>query len=155
MNIIERPLKNGKRFNNPKMIVVHAMGEYLETKEGMVFAPNFLESIGLSAHALIVPNGDVMMCRPERKGAYHARGFNTDSLGVEFLVKGVHNYGTFLEAIKTDYVTPEQYEAGHELIRKWVNDYSIETIVRHSDISPERKVDPGTGFKWDEFLEFI
>jgi len=155
LNIVERPLPKGGKYNKPKMIVVHAMAEYLETKDGLTFAPNFLEKIGLSAHALIVPNGDVMICRPDDKGAYHARGFNNGSLGVEFLVHGAHNYGSFLKAIKTDYVTDKQYEAGSELVRQWVNDYSIKTIVRHSDISPERKCDPGSGFAWSSFLEMI
>jgi len=155
MNVIERPLPKGNKYNNPKMIVVHAMAEYLHTKEGLVFAPDFLEKIGLSAHALIIPNGDVMICRPDNKGAYHARGFNTDSLGVEFLVRGVHDYGSYISEIKKDYVTDAQYEAGSELVRQWVNDHSIKTIARHSDISPERKVDPGAGFHWDEFLEMI
>lgn len=155
MHIIERPLSKGNKYNKPKMIVVHAMAEYLETKEGLTFAPNFLDKIGLSAHALIIPNGDVMICRPDHQGAYHARGFNTDSLGVEFLVRGAYNYGSFIKAIQSDYVTDAQYEAASELVRQWVNNHSIKTIVRHSDISPERKVDPGTGFKWDEFLEMI
>jgi AmpD protein len=131
------------------------MGEYINNNGELYFAPNWLEYLGLSAHALIVPNGDVMICRTDHQRAYHARGFNTDSLGIEFLVSGEHNYATFLETIKTDWVTTAQYEAGAELVRKWVNDHNIANIKRHSDISPGRKVDPGTGFKWPAFLNLV
>ena len=154
MNIIERPLKAGNQFNNPKLIVIHAMGEYINDDKP-IFAPDFLEKYGLSAHALIVPNGDVMICRPEQSGAYHARGYNTDSLGVEFLVKGIYDYGSFLDAIKTDWITKEQWKAGIELVQSWIKKYNITDVRRHSDISPGRKVDPGTGFKWQEFKNEI
>jgi AmpD protein len=116
-------------------------------------ARDWLDFLKLSAHALIHPNGEIEICRPPDAGAYHARGHNTDSLGIEFLVAGVHDYGTFLETIKTDWCTPEQYKAGAELVNQWRFDFDIGMIVRHSDISPGRKVDPGTGFKWREFME--
>ena len=152
MKIIERPLKSGSKTNKPDLIVVHAMAEYINDPDP-IFAPNFLEKYGLSAHALIVPNGDVMMCREENQGAYHAKGHNTNSLGVEFLVDGDHNYASFIEKIKTDWVTPEQWQAGIELMQHWKSRYNIKEIVRHSDISPGRKVDPGAGFDWLKFNE--
>ena len=59
MNIIERPLSSGGiHENHPRLIVVHAMAEYIIDPEP-IFAPNFLEKYKLSAHALITPNGDV------------------------------------------------------------------------------------------------
>ncbi len=156
MNIIERPLPDGSSSRNePELIVVHCMGEYINDNGELYFAPDWLEHLGFSAHALIVPNGDVMICRPESKGAYHARNFNKDSLGVEFLVHGEYNYATWLDAIKTDWVTPEQYQAGAELVRSWVTAHNITKIKRHSDISPGRKVDPGAGFRWPEFLQAV
>jgi len=152
MNIIERQLPDGPRFksgpnkgdqipNNPHEIIIHAMGEYINDKAAK-FAPNFLEEYGLSAHALIVPNGDVMICRQTDECAHHALGHNIDSLGVEFLVHGLHDYGSFLEAIKTDWVTPEQYAAGIELVSTWRKGFNIKG----------RKVDPGAGFKWEYFI---
>ncbi len=162
MNIIERPLKAGNQFNNPKLIVIHAMAEYI-IDPSPIFAPDFLEKYGLSAHALIVPNGDVMICRGDQTGAYHARGFNTDSLGVEFLVPGAHDYGTFINTMKTDWATREQLSAGIELVSGWCKKYGIDPydeddkkgVKRHSDISPGRKLDPGTGFNFNNFLSGI
>src|SRR5210317_1860024 len=101
------PLEAGSKHNRPKMIVVHSMGEFLLDPHP-IHATDFLEKIGLSAHALVAPSGNIYICRDDDQGAYHAKGYNTDSLGIEFLVAGHHNYGSFLETIKTDWVTDEQ-----------------------------------------------
>ncbi len=149
-------LEAGASENKPRMIVVHAMGEFILDKHP-IHASDFLPKYGLSAHVLVEPEGDLIICREEDQGAYHARGFNTDSLGIEFLVQGHHNYASFIEAIKSPYVLPEQWEAGIAHVRHWVNKYDIHRskVVRHSDISPGRKVDPGAGFQWDRFLDEV
>ena len=154
--IKHEPLEAGNKHNKPKMIVVHYMGEFI-TDPYPIHAQDFLAKLGLSAHALICPNGDVIVCRCDDEGAYHARGYNTDSLGVEFLVQGNHDYTSFIETIKTDYVTAAQWDAGVEVVKNWATAWNIpkEKVVRHCDISPGRKVDPGTGFKWTEFQNKI
>jgi len=136
------------------MIVVHSMGEFINDPHP-IHASDFLVKMGYSAHALISPNGDVYVCRDDDQGAYHARGYNTDSLGVEVLVEGHHNYGTFLEAIKTDWVTLAQMDTLTEVVKSWLSAYDIKRLVRHSDISPGRKVDPGAGFNWTGFIEGV
>ena len=154
MNIIERHLSHGAEKNNPKLIVIHAMGEYIKDPDSML-AVDFLDREEYSAHALILPNADVMICRRPDQGAYHARGFNTDSLGIEFLVQGEHDYGTFLKKIATNWVTKQQFSAGVELVKHWQAMYNIGRVERHSDLSPGRKLDPGTGFKWKQFKQLI
>lgn len=137
--------------NTPKLIVIHSMAEYIKDPE-RIYAPDFLDGYKLSAHALITPHGDNIRCRTDNQGAYHAKGYNTDSLGMEFLVKGKHDYSSFIDAIKSPYLEPEQYDAGLYQVREWLNLYPIERIARHSDLSPGRKVDPGDGFPWFDFL---
>lgn len=156
MNIIERPLPNGSKHNNPKRIVVHAMGEYIKDPNP-ILAVDFLHKLGYSAHALVLPNCDVMICRNTDQGAYHARGFNKDSLGIEFLVEGEHDYSSFIQTIKTDWLAPGQFEAGIELIQHWQSLFGIGVnyVDRHSDLSPGRKVDPGDGFPWKKFKQHI
>lgn len=154
--IIREPSEFGNKRNKPKMIVVHSMGEFIIDPHP-IHATDFLIKMGYSAHALIAPDGDIYLCRDDDQGAYHARGYNTDSLGIEFLVEGEHDYGSFLEAIKDDYISLDQWDAGVDAVRSWREAYEIPLakIVRHSDISPGRKVDPGTGFNWEQFIEEI
>jgi len=150
------PYPSSDYDNKPTRIVVHAMGEYIKTgKDTYTHAVAFLNDLKLSAHVLVAPNGDIYRCRYDDERASHAKGFNTDSLGIEFLVKGNHDYGTFLETIKTDYITHEQLDAGLEVVKEWLQLHNIKTIERHSDISPGRKVDPGEGFDWKEFVRKI
>ncbi len=144
----------GATENTPNRIIIHAMGENIA--DGKIYSANkFLDKIGLSAHALVLPDGDVIRMRADTQGAYHARGYNLDSLGVEFLVQGIHTYGSFIEAIKTDYITSEQYDSGVELVNQMLYDNDIKHINRHSDVSPGRKSDPGPGFPWIKFKDDV
>ena len=154
MEVFYTPLEHGSPVNVPALIVVHAMGEYILDPDP-IHAPDFLEKLGLSAHVLVAPNGDIYSCRDTDEGAWHARGYNKNSLGIEFLVEGEHDYGSFLKAIKNPWVKHEQLESGVTVVRTWLADYDIEKVVRHSDISPGRKVDPGEGFPWPEFNDLI
>lgn len=144
----------GNRVNHPDTIVVHAMGEYLKDKKTL-HATDFLNYYGLSAHALVDSNGNIFRCREDNERAWHARGHNTNSLGIEFLVKGEYNYSEFVKAIEGQWVTEEQYNAGLWQIKTWAALYGINTIVRHSDLSPGRKVDPGNGFPWERLVRDI
>ena len=146
------PLPKGPANQLPDRIVVHAMAEYI-THEGREYhAVDYLRMLGLSAHSLITPSGVRIRCRRENQGAWHAKGYNTNSLGVEVLVPGVHDYESFLDFIQHDYMMPSQYEAVVDQALDWIGDYDILHIDRHSDIDPTRKKDPGDGFPWNRFL---
>lgn len=156
MKTIDSYIPHGGGFiNNPNRIIVHAMGENIGDGVSVKHAVAFLNDIKLSAHILVSPNGDVYRCRADNEIAYHAKGHNTNTLGIEFLVQGSYNYSSFLNRIKTPYVTSLQIESGIEVIRNWIKLYNIKSIVRHSDVSPERKVDPDIGFPWEYLLNEI
>ena len=139
----------------PTMIVVHAMAEYVLADDGKSYehAPDFLERLGLSAHMLAAPDGALYRCREDLEGAYHARGFNVDSLGIEILLPGKHDYNTFLKGIATPlWCVGPQYAAVVQQCREWMRLHGISKVVRHSDLSPGRKLDPGMGFPWVKFM---
>ena len=142
----------GTAQNRPDAIVIHAMGEFIRDGEHRNHAVRFLDRYGISAHALAAPDGTVYRCREDLEQAWHARGFNRNSLGLETLVAGEHDYASFLQAINGPYVTDAQYRAILEQCIEWIEVYPIRRIVRHSDLSPGRKVDPGDGFPWRELL---
>lgn len=155
---MNRPSKYGPSIIEPKRGVIHAMGEYIFHDGKWLKAVDFLEVIGLSAHVLVEPSGQIIRCRNNNQGAWHAKaqGHNYKSLGIEFLVEGKHSYDSFCEAIKGPYLTPEQYEAGVKFVRKeWVKEIGILDYVRHSMIDPLNKQDPGDGFPFNDFLKDI
>jgi len=129
------------------------MGERIESHDGDYLAHAWLDRLGLHAHALVHPSGEIERMRDDSKIAYHARGHNSTSLGVEVLVPGVHTYATFAAAIaEPGWVGDRQLDALVKLVRHWRDTHGIRQIVRHSDISPGRKIDPGAGFPWAELI---
>jgi len=155
-------LEHGGGLQRPRRIVIHAMAEYISAdaktaraygrQPGSYHALQWLDVIKLSAHALVAPNGAIIRCRDDGQVAWHARGYNADSLGVEFLVPGIHNYTTFLKAMQGDYLPNAAYDAGVELVQSWVDHHDITEIVTHAEIDPNRKKDPGAGFPLNQFM---
>ncbi len=165
MNTAYIPLHKGPKEQTPKRIIVHAMAEYIHINEKDAdelniekrdyHAVEWLKVLGLSAHAFAIPSGLIIESRRPDQGAWHAKGHNEDTLGIEFLVPGLHDYVSFVEAIKKTYLTNKQYQAGKAWVLDQIKTNEIETIERHSDIDPSRKVDPGNGFPWVRLLQEI
>jgi len=164
-NIVTDLIEAGGGAQRPELLVIHAMGENIritepyKTSRGVVIPPGeypaheWLKLLGISAHYLLHPDGHFTKCRHTDLIAWHAKDFNTNSVGIEVLVEGVYTYEEFLEQIKTDWVKPAQYSSLLELGSEIYNWWEMKDLKRHSDLSPGRKYDPGTGFKWDWFRE--
>jgi N-acetyl-anhydromuramyl-L-alanine amidase AmpD len=153
MNIIQYPLNRGASSQEPDKAIHHAMAEYIFYKGKIRHALEFLEMIGLSAHILISPNGDIYECRKPDQGAYHAKGHNKNTLGCEWLLEGKWDYYSFIERIKTPYLTDTQFNKGCKYIGdRWVNRLGILYHTTHSRVDPKRKADPGDGFPWIKYL---
>ena len=155
MNIAKIPLPFGGGHLEPSKVIVHAMAEFV-IKDGRAYhAIEWLRKKKQSAHIFVTPSGTIIRSRGDDQVAWHAKaqGHNFKSLGIEFLVPGAHDYGSFLDTIKRDYLTPQQYSAGVEFCRKeWVNKLGILHFAKHSTIDPAMKEDPGGGFNWTQFL---
>lgn len=154
MIVSKLPLHKGAAHNSPKKIVIHSMSEFLKHGGYYIHAYTLLRKLGISAHRFIDPAGNMIISRDDTQGAYHAKGHNTDTLGVEFLVPGYHSYDEFLEAIKEPYITDKAFDTGIVLVKAWMNKWNIELdeVVTHSKIDPDRKFDPGAGFPLEDFL---
>jgi N-acetylmuramoyl-L-alanine amidase len=105
---------------------------------------------GVSAHYVVEEDGKTWSLVEESKRAWHAgagvwRGeadMNSASIGIE-IVNGGHNYGLpeFPEAQIDAVITLAQ-----GIIQRW--DIPQTGILGHSDMAPERKLDPGEKFPW-------
>ena len=155
MGIITKLSKNGRGQHIPERIILHSMSELFEHENKTIHASDFLEKIGLSAHYLICPSGEIMQTKLDTDIAYHAKNHNTGSIGIEFLVEGKHTYASFVEAIKSHYLSFAQHVSGVELMRELCSKHNMTEIVRHSDVSPSYKVDPGDGFAYEQILKDV
>lgn len=104
----------------------------------------------VSSHYLIDTNGDLYKLVDENKRAWHAGishwagrdNVNDYSIGIELQNSG-HEYG-YHQFLK------EQMQCLIDLLAEITTNYNIlpYNIVGHSDIAPERKMDPGELFDW-------
>lgn len=110
----------------------------------------------VSAHYLITEEGQVVQLVPESKRAWHAgRSFwrgksnvNGASIGIELANPGhTCGYRPFPD---------EQIEALVPLLHRIVKTYDIPraNVVGHSDVAPQRKLDPGELFPWERLAEY-
>lgn len=142
-----------------KKIVIHAMGEFIENGEIDYYAPDFLRKIGLSAHFFVTPSGVIIQGRDANNIAWHAKGYNYETIGIEILVPGLHTYETFLDTIvEPEWYTKIQFEEAINLVKylkRQISSLTDNWLIRHSDLSPTRKKDPGKGFPWEDFCRKV
>jgi len=159
MNIVEMPQIGTQTIQVPDTIVIHAMAEYIDTEPFDMSAYDLLRGMGLSAHFLVTPSGLSLKCCGEQRMCYHAKGHNMNSIGIEILVPGLHTYATFAARIMdTKWCYHQaQWDEAVALVRYLMDAWDISPgcVVRHSELSPGRKVDPGEGFEWQAFRKEI
>ncbi len=128
-----------------KYIVIHYTGmKNLES----AYSKLTNNSSNVSCHYLISRKGTIFNLLPPNINAWHAgksqwknkKSLNEYSIGIELENKG-HQYGY-------DFFTIRQYCSLKKLIYFILKNYYIneENILFHSDISPNRKKDPGEKF---------
>lgn len=149
------------------LIVVHSIslppGEYGNDSIEQFFQnqldknqhPYFEEihEMQVSSHLLIKRTGEVVQFVPFHERAWHAGQSNYQgrercndfSIGIE------------LEGTDTDTFEDVQYTQLVRIISALQLTYPdiSDNITGHSDISPGRKLDPGSGFDWGKLNDFI
>ncbi len=136
-----------RRPKNIKFIIFHYTGMKKE-----VDAINRLinPKTKVSSHYLIKNNGEILKLVPDLYIAWHAgisdwknyRSINKNSIGIEISNPG-HKY-------KYPKFNKNQIKSLLKLSKYLVKKYKIKSkyILGHSDISPDRKKDPGEKFPW-------
>jgi N-acetylmuramoyl-L-alanine amidase len=104
----------------------------------------------VSAHYVVDERGEISQLVPEARRAWHAGlsswegvcDINSRSIGIEIANPG-HEFGY------PDFPDP-QIEAVIALCRDILHRHHIraDRVLAHSDIAPERKIDPGEKFPW-------
>ena len=114
------------------------------------------KSSKVSCHYLVNRKGKVFNMVPDKKIAWHAgkskwknfKNLNKTSIGIELVNKG-HNFGY-------QNFTKIQIMSLINLCKKLKKKYNIRNsnFLGHSDIAPQRKIDPGEKFPWKKLSKF-
>jgi len=135
-----------------KFIIIHYTGMRNQS-EALKRLCEFNSKV--SAHYFIKNNGKLLNLVPDLYEAWHAgksswknyKSLNRNSIGVEINNPGHENgYVKFKE---------KQLSTLNKLLRKLIKKYKIKinNILGHSDISPNRKKDPGEKFPWKKLAK--
>ena len=154
LELIEAPSPNfEQRLSPPDLIVLHYTG--MATGEAALARLCDPTPPRVSSHYLVEEDGRIFRLVAEERVAWHAgasfwkgrRGLNAVSIGIEIVNPG-HEFG----------YRPFPAAQIDSLIRllddvrsRW--DVANGRIVGHSDIAPDRKVDPGELFPWKRLAE--
>ena len=134
--------------NRIKFIIIHYTGM---RKESAAIKRLQDPKSKVSSHYLIKRNGEIINLVPDLFEAWHAgasswkhyKSLNKNSIGIEITNPGhQHGYKRF---------SKKQILSLQKLLNVLVKKYKIKKkyILGHSDISPNRKKDPGEKFPWE------
>ena len=137
---------------NIKFIIIHYTGMDKELS-----AINRLCNIKskVSAHYFIKKNGSILNLVPPLYEAWHAgksswknlKSLNSCSIGIE-----IHNSG---HDNKYENFSEKQIISTKKLLKWLIRKYKVnlKNVLGHSDISPDRKKDPGEKFPWKKLAK--
>ena len=130
-----------------KFIVFHYTGMKSEKK---AIEKLLNHNSKVSCHFLIKNNGDIIKMVPETYQAWHAgisgwkkfKSLNKNSIGIEITNPGHEfKYKKFSKKQISSIIKLTKY-----LVKKFK--INLKSILGHSDIAPDRKLDPGEKFPW-------
>jgi N-acetylmuramoyl-L-alanine amidase len=142
--------KRAKKFI--KFIIIHYTGMKKESEAIKILCNR---NSKVSSHYFVRNSGEVLNLVPDLYRAWHAgdshwkkfRSLNRYSIGIEINNPGhEHGYKKF---------SSKQITSLSKLLRYLINKYNIKkkNILGHSDISPNRKKDPGEKFPWKQLAK--
>jgi N-acetylmuramoyl-L-alanine amidase len=143
---------NKRKSKQIKFLIFHYTGMRKES-DAIERLTNIQSEV--SSHYLIKKNGEIVVMVPDIYVAWHAgksfwknfKSLNKNSIGIEITNPG-HEYGY-------KKFTQKQIASLKKILRYLSKKYKIkkENILGHSDISPDRKKDPGERFPWQKLAK--
>jgi N-acetylmuramoyl-L-alanine amidase len=133
------------------------------TDEGLADSLRILTQQQVSSHYLLSDESPPRIYRlvPEDRRAWHAgesawknhAGLNASSIGIEIVNPGLVKQADGSSAFAP--YPPEQIELLVALVKDIVARHQIlpERVLGHSDIAPQRKIDPGAAFPWKRLAD--
>ena len=136
-----------RKLSNIKFIIFHYTGM---KKENDAINKLTKEGSKVSSHYFVKNNGEILTLVPDLYISWHAgisswkkfKSINKYSIGIEISNKG-HDY-------EYKNFNKKQIKSIVRLSNFLIKKYKIKSkfILGHSDISPDRKIDPGEKFPW-------
>ena len=142
MNIIEKTYKwNGKLSNrkSTNRIILHHAESKSCTADDIHRWHLANGWCGIGYHFFVRKDGSIYRARPEGVVGSHAKGSNSDSIGICF-------EGSYM----TETMSDVQINAGRELVAYLKNKYGITTVQKHKDVCSTNC--PGTNFPFDAIV---
>ena len=138
-----------RKLKEIKFIIFHYTGIKKESKAIKKLTD---QKSKVSSHYFIKKNGEILTLVPDLYTAWHAgvsswkkyKLLNKYSIGIEISNPGHnHNYTKF---------SSKQIKSICKLSKFLIKKYKIKStfILGHSDIAPDRKIDPGEKFPWKD-----
>ena len=170
LKLVAAPSPNfEERKDKVQFIIIHATGcETLE--KTFSYLIDSVKPNRVSAHFVIDTDGTVYGLVDTDKKAFHAgvsdwngycektglKGLNDASIGIEIQCAPKEKLKSG-EVCKFDNFSNDQIAACVELCKRLMRIYDIQPkhILRHSDVAPNRKYDPGETFPWDIFKKML
>jgi N-acetylmuramoyl-L-alanine amidase len=172
----ERAIDQSRKVTNPKeLITADGLPKDLiihYTVSGLESSLNSLTSPLKSAHLVIARDGGIYQLVPFNRRANHAgysvwdgnSAFNGRSIGIELVNTGWAVDGLpanqiltkphkhrFIRKNQWQIYTPQQMQALYTVTKVLLEEYQLQRILGHDDISAGRKQDPGPAFDWDAY----
>lgn len=134
------------------------MGEWVRGDDGVIrHCTDLLRELELSVHGFCLPDGRIVESVAIGRVARHARDYNDRSIGLEFVVEGLHDEDSLTRAmanVDASPYRPVQYEAAARWFRCHADALALDASCfrTHGELDPQRKTDPGAAFDHDAFL---
>lgn len=142
MNIIEKTYKWNGELSNRKStnrIILHHAESKSCTADDIHRWHLANGWAGIGYHFFVRKDGSIYRGRPEGVVGSHAKGSNSDSIGICF-------EGSYM----TETMNQTQINAGRELVTYLKNKYGISKVQKHKDVCSTNC--PGTNFPFNEIV---